>query len=241
MFQVVSRFGSKSDMEKAVRSALLDRPRSVDDIRGFLGIEVITEPDATASFAFVTNWTDAGHYLVWHSNRARTRSRPVVSPVSILDGARKQIVDTVPLSTADEPMALTSIAVRIPAFIDSSPASTEAVDPRTQSPASRKELAQLNNQLAVLSRVHATSSKELVKAKVELSKALEELQISNWHLHNIREVLPICKECGKVKAGSEWLDVVAYLKKNAQFLSHGYCPDCTSTVMARWQLQTARL
>jgi response regulator RpfG family c-di-GMP phosphodiesterase len=60
-----------------------------------------------------------------------------------------------------------------------------------------------------------------------LTEAYHLLDNSYWHLRKIQEVLPICMECGKVKTSdSSWEDVVNYLKKNTNFLSHGYCPEC---------------
>ncbi len=93
----------------------------------------------------------------------------------------------------------------------------------------QEEMLQLNNELAVLSREHARRGKEL-------ERALEELKTSNWHLKKIQEVLPICMECGKVKTTSQWEDVLSYLKENALFLSHGYCPDCLEKLKAQWGL-----
>jgi len=41
--------------------------------------------------------------------------------------------------------------------------------------------------------------------------------------------------CGKVQANnSSWEDVVQYLKNNALFLSHGYCPECAKKVNDVW-------
>ncbi len=76
---------------------------------------------------------------------------------------------------------------------------------------------------------------ELRAAKAELEKTIKELNSSYWHLKKIQEVLPICMECGKVKTGeSTWEDVVAYLKKNSLFLSHGYCPPCASEAVRQY-------
>jgi len=110
--------------------------------------------------------------------------------------------------------------------------------PRDKSQHSNEELMQLNNQLAVLMRENAQKNKELEKAKAALTKAYDDLQTSHWHLRKIQEVLPICMACGKVKAESEWQDLVTYLKENALFLSHGYCPACTADLMAAWDLTT---
>ena len=108
--------------------------------------------------------------------------------------------------------------------------------PQQKSRQAQEELLHLNNQLTVLSRENAQRNKELEKAKCDLTRAMEDLRTSHWHLRKIQEVLPICMDCGKVETGVEWQDVVTYLKKNALFLSHGYCPDCLANKMAKWNL-----
>lgn len=108
--------------------------------------------------------------------------------------------------------------------------------PREDGPAFREEWLQMNNQLAVLTRENARQNRELRQAKQELEQALTDLRDSHWHLQKLQEVLPICMECGMVKAGTQWEDVASYLKKHALFLSHGYCPTCLARVAAAWGL-----
>ena len=92
----------------------------------------------------------------------------------------------------------------------------------------------MNNQLAVLARENARQNKELTATKRELEHALADLSDSHWHLKKLQEVLPLCMECGKVKSGARWESVVQYLKENALFLSHGYCPDCLARKAKEW-------
>jgi len=108
--------------------------------------------------------------------------------------------------------------------------------PLQRDEAAREELFQLNNQLAVLSRENARKSRELEQAHKQIEKTLEDLKTSHWHLRKLQEVLPICMECGKVKSGTRWESVVEYLKQNALFLSHGYCPECFVRIKAEWGL-----
>lgn len=70
-------------------------------------------------------------------------------------------------------------------------------------------------------------TKELARASAELARAMAELRENNWMLRKVAEVLPTCMYCGQVKAGERgWETAVEYLKRNAQFLSHGCCPAC---------------
>lgn len=91
----------------------------------------------------------------------------------------------------------------------------------------QRELLELNNTLAVLSREKSRQSRELERANRELEETLDRLNRSYWHLRKIQEVLPICMECGDVKTSeATWEPVADYLRKNSLFLSHGYCPRC---------------
>ncbi len=108
--------------------------------------------------------------------------------------------------------------------------------PREKADAFQVEWLRMNNELAVLTRENARQNKELQEAKRGLEQTLADLRDSHWLLKKLQEVLPICMDCGKVKVGSEWQNVVQYLQKNALFLSHGYCPACLARVAAEWGL-----
>jgi response regulator RpfG family c-di-GMP phosphodiesterase len=59
-------------------------------------------------------------------------------------------------------------------------------------------------------------------------------------LRGLQEVIPICLGCGRIKTGAaRWDDVVEYLKRNSQFLSHGYCPPCSEAVREQLGLRKA--
>lgn len=95
------------------------------------------------------------------------------------------------------------------------------------------ELLRLNNELSVLSRENARRSRELEAARSELERALAELESSYWHLRKIQENIPVCMRCGRMKTGeAEWESLVDYLRSNEIFVSHGYCPTCSSEVLA---------
>lgn len=72
------------------------------------------------------------------------------------------------------------------------------------------------------------------KEHEELEKALAELKQSHWHLDKVAEVLPVCMECGKVKTGdARWETIAKYFHDNDLLLSHGYCPNCSETAIAK--------
>ena len=94
------------------------------------------------------------------------------------------------------------------------------------------QLMQVTNEMATLARENTRRRRELEETQRELTAALEELRTSYWHLQKIQEVIPICMQCGRVKAdAANWQTLVQYLMSNQIFLSHGYCPDCAERVM----------
>jgi response regulator RpfG family c-di-GMP phosphodiesterase len=62
-----------------------------------------------------------------------------------------------------------------------------------------------------------------------LSRALEDLRTSHWHLRRLQALLPMCSYCGKVRTGEDyWESVQTYLSENSDFVTHGICPECAA-------------
>ncbi len=60
-----------------------------------------------------------------------------------------------------------------------------------------------------------------------LAQAIGDLHDSHWLLRRIREVLPMCAYCGRVRVADDtWQSVESYLRENSDFLTHGVCPEC---------------
>lgn len=76
-------------------------------------------------------------------------------------------------------------------------------------------------------------TEELEAAKRRLEESIAETAASHWMLERVADVLPLCMDCGQVREGREWGSVLDFLKRNAQFLSHGYCPDCAQRFIER--------
>jgi heme-degrading monooxygenase HmoA len=103
---VISRFKVANGMEREVRDAFLARPRLVDDVRGFLGIEVFTDTDDTSSFCLVTRWTDLPAYRVWHDGDAHHQSHRGIPKGLKLTPGCTQVIHLDRLHEPTAPMAL---------------------------------------------------------------------------------------------------------------------------------------
>jgi heme oxygenase (mycobilin-producing) len=78
MHLVISRFKVANGMEAEVRQAFLDRPHLVDDVPGFLGMEVYQESEDPSAFYLVTRWTDLENYQIWHRSEAHRESHQFI-------------------------------------------------------------------------------------------------------------------------------------------------------------------
>jgi heme-degrading monooxygenase HmoA len=101
--------------------------------------------------------------------------------------------------------------------------------PSRQGEELRRQIIEINNEMAVLLREHAAANKDLAAAKRDLEKALQEITTLYWQIRKVREVLPMCLKCGKVQSGeTHWEDLADFMIERFPFLSHGYCPDCAA-------------
>jgi heme-degrading monooxygenase HmoA len=78
-------------MELEVREAFRNRPRLVEDARGFLGMEVFTDQDDPSVFYLHTRWTDASAFRAWHTSDAHKRSHAGIPKGLWLDAAFTQL------------------------------------------------------------------------------------------------------------------------------------------------------
>ena len=336
MIIVESRFRVAHGMEDEVANAFLHRPRLVDGITGFLGMDVFVASDDRCLFHLVTRWTDRHAYDAWHRSDAHHDSHAFIPRGLELDAAFTRLTvlerlepeqkaprlvqiltdsapavatwigegtgtyvmlvtancdsvvingalvdrlnfadpaDEQPLMTLlanDEGTGLVERIARLRAAgnrgvhehfllnlvnaaaspftlscrIDVQPgyALIVAEDAEGADDRLRDELLRTNNQLAVLAREREAARNALEIARRELAilnseqaATLESLHSSYWHIQRIHELLPICMDCGEVKAADgNWQRAREFLMENAMnpFLSHGYCPACEKRLLA---------
>jgi DNA-directed RNA polymerase subunit RPC12/RpoP len=100
----------------------------------------------------------------------------------------------------------------------------------------RDGLASPKDELALPKQENSRRADESEYSLAELARMLADLMSSYWHIKKSQDVLPVCMECGRVKAGEEWEDVIKYLSENALRLSHGYCPECIERILSKPKL-----
>lgn len=66
MIIALSRFTIANGMIDEVRTAFSGRPHLVDQVIGFLGMEVMSPHDKPAEIWLVTRWRDEQSYRDWH-------------------------------------------------------------------------------------------------------------------------------------------------------------------------------
>ncbi len=75
MMVAISRFAVRNGMEGDVRVAFENRPRSVDSVAGFLGLEVF---QTGATFVLLTRWTDEATFRAWHASPSHATSHAFI-------------------------------------------------------------------------------------------------------------------------------------------------------------------
>ena len=65
-----SRFRVRNELEAQVAQAFVARPRRVEQVPGFLGLEVFQSVDDPATFHLFTRWTDRASFEQWHKSPA---------------------------------------------------------------------------------------------------------------------------------------------------------------------------
>ena len=70
MIIALSRFTLANDMADEVRAAFRQRPHLVDEVSGFLGMEVMSPIDTPSEIWLVTRWRNEESYRSWHRGHA---------------------------------------------------------------------------------------------------------------------------------------------------------------------------
>lgn len=78
MVLVISRFRVANGMDAEVARAFAQRPRLVDEVPGFLGLEVFTEKEDPAIFHLATRWVDEASFEAWHGGEAHRASHAFI-------------------------------------------------------------------------------------------------------------------------------------------------------------------
>ncbi|MEO6203689.1 MAG: antibiotic biosynthesis monooxygenase [Nitrospirales bacterium] len=93
MVLVISRFKVANGLEGDVAEAFQKRPRLVDAVPGFLGMEVYTPHSDQSIFHLVTRWTDRETFHAWHKSPDHRLSHGMLPTGLKLDPTVTQILE----------------------------------------------------------------------------------------------------------------------------------------------------
>lgn len=116
MIMVESRFRVANGLEEAVRQAFIDRPGLVDDVAGFLGMDVYTESRDGCVFHLVTRWTDHAAYDTWHRGEAHRDSHAFIPRGLKLDAAFTRLTILERIESPNGPRLSSTLADSGPAL-----------------------------------------------------------------------------------------------------------------------------
>lgn len=93
MVLVISRFKVANGLESGVTEAFQKRPRLVETVPGFLGMEVYTPHADPSIFHLVTRWTDRETFHAWHKSPEHHLSHGMLPKGLKLDPTVTQILE----------------------------------------------------------------------------------------------------------------------------------------------------
>jgi heme-degrading monooxygenase HmoA len=68
MFVALSKFVVGNGLTKEVKEAFVQRPHLVDDVPGYIKLDVISPVQNPDEIWLITYWTDEESYKVWHKS-----------------------------------------------------------------------------------------------------------------------------------------------------------------------------
>lgn len=91
-FVAMSRFAVANGMIDEVRAAFRGRPRLVDEVDGFLKLDVLSPAEAPEEIWLITYWRDRASFLRWHHSPAHKQSHRLIPKGLKLDPRRTELV-----------------------------------------------------------------------------------------------------------------------------------------------------
>lgn len=91
MIVALSRFRVRNGFDAEVQAAFLARPRLVDAVPGFLGLETCTDAADGSLFYLVTRWTDRRAFEAWHGSAAHHQAHTGIPKGLKLDPTFTQV------------------------------------------------------------------------------------------------------------------------------------------------------
>jgi signal transduction histidine kinase/heme-degrading monooxygenase HmoA len=117
MIVASSRFKVANGLEDSVSEAFLDRPRLVEQVPGYLGLEVFTDAKDPAMFYLVTRWTDAHFFHTWHKSKAHHHSHSGMPKGLKLDPAFTRLILMNRLDDPARPVSMEAVTFDAAPFL----------------------------------------------------------------------------------------------------------------------------
>ena len=71
MIAVISKFNVRNGMEKEVKEAFRNRPKLVENAKGFIRLDVISPVSNPSEIHLITYWSSIKDFEYWHSNHLK--------------------------------------------------------------------------------------------------------------------------------------------------------------------------
>ena len=92
MIVALSRFRVQNGLEQEVSDAFVERPRRMEGVAGFLGLEVFREAGDPQAFVLFTRWASRAEFDAWHASPEHHASHALMPPGLKLDPAGTELV-----------------------------------------------------------------------------------------------------------------------------------------------------
>jgi len=91
MIAVISKFIVRNGMEEEVKEAFRNRPRLVENAKGFIRLDVISPVSNPAEIHLITYWDTIGDFEYWHSNHLKESHQYIPKGLKIDPKSRELI------------------------------------------------------------------------------------------------------------------------------------------------------
>lgn len=89
MITVISKFEVRNGMEEAVKEAYRNRPRLVENAKGFIRLDVLSPVTNPAEIHLITHWDTIEDFEYWHRNHLKESHQFIPKGLKIIPKSRE--------------------------------------------------------------------------------------------------------------------------------------------------------